>query len=96
AVDQFRTLGQKASPEATEHRLPDLGDEAAVLIKKDAHGLWSKGPEPWQAMVRVRVGNALFVTTYAEQSATRAHTTKAAETLMRDLLRRSDLPRRTP
>ncbi|MEV0785551.1 NACHT domain-containing protein [Streptomyces sp. NPDC050423] len=96
AGEQFRALGQKPSPGATEHRLPDLGDEAAVLIKKDAHGLWPKGPAPWQTMVRVRVGNALFVTTYAEQSATRAHTTKAAETLMRDLLRRSDLARRTP
>ncbi|MFE6891960.1 hypothetical protein [Streptomyces sp. NPDC057694] len=84
-VDRFRTLGQKASPEATEHRLPDLGDEAAVLIKGEAHGLWSTGPEPWQAMVRVRAGNALFVTTYAEESATRAHTTKAAEAPMRNL-----------
>ncbi|MFI0730603.1 hypothetical protein ACH4S9_16720 [Streptomyces sp. NPDC021225] len=47
--------------------------------------------KPWQTMVRVRVGNALSVVTYAEEFAGRERTRVIAEILMRDFLRRAGL-----
>ncbi|MEU9987070.1 NACHT domain-containing protein [Streptomyces sp. NPDC048045] len=90
ATEQFRTIGKQRLAKG-EQRLAGLGDEAAELVKKDWFGMSAMGAEPWQAMVRVRVGNALFVVTYAEEFAGRERTREIAEILMRDFLRRAGL-----
>jgi hypothetical protein len=90
AAEQFRAIGKKPLAKG-ERRLAGLGDEAAELVKKDGFGMSAMETEPWQTMVRVRVGNVLFVVTYAEEFAGRERTREIAEILMRDFLRRAGL-----
>ncbi len=90
ATEQFRTIGKQPLAKG-ERRLAGLGDEAAELVKKDRFGMSAMETEPWQTMVRVRVGNALFLVTYAEEFAGRERTREIAEILMRDFLRRAGL-----
>ncbi|MFG2500955.1 NACHT domain-containing protein [Streptomyces sp. NPDC048441] len=90
ATEQFRTIG-KSSLAKGERRLAGLGDEAVELVKKDGFGMTAMETEPWQTMVRVRVGNVLLAVTYAEEFAGRERTREIAQILMRDFLRRADL-----